>query len=152
MIRGEKYVKQMRQSNKSIKPNFSLRVGTFFQPPEGRIKNSWNRCWFIYLKIVLTEFHVSNSIGFRKGIQIWSHLWLLWGRNFEKLLLTARLGFSWNILWNFHGNRSRGLGCALPVRVSEDFDFYIDFTIPCSSYLLAWHKTESRRFGSKISF
>ena len=40
-----------------------------------------------------------------------------WGRNFEKLLLSARLGFDWHPLWNFQGNRSRGLGCALSWRI-----------------------------------
>ena len=77
------------------------------------------------LKSVFTEFHVFNSIGFRKDLKLWSPFWPLWGRNFENPLFIARLGVDWHILWNFHGNRSRGLGCALSVRVSEDFAFYI---------------------------
>ncbi|WP_214673802.1 hypothetical protein, partial [Escherichia coli] len=36
------------------------------------------------LKIISTEFHVFNSIGFRKGLKLWSSFRPLGGRNFEK--------------------------------------------------------------------
>ena len=72
------------QALTDIKPPFPTPWGKESKIPEIGVDS-------FCLKSVLTEFQVSDSIGFRKALKLWSPFWALWGRNFKKSLLSGSL-------------------------------------------------------------